>query len=184
MDNMNVFKARMRLILPSVLICIMLYIILHEFGHAIVLWAVGADITEFSILSAHISYNGGHWTNLSDRWLHLNGAIFPLLVALIYIMLYRKENTNRYYRIISGVFVLMPIASLLAWVFVPILYMFGQAPEGDDVYKFLYNFSFDHPAYLVSICAFLLICCSVYLAMKKGIFENFRMTMKELKDNQ
>lgn len=179
---MTVFKKIMRFMLPSVFISILLYIILHELGHVIVLWLVDAEITEFSILSAHVSYNGGNWNNLSDKWLHLNGALFPLLVSLVYTMLYRKECTNRYYRVISGIFVLMPISSLLAWVFVPILYIFGQAPAGDDVYKFLYNFCFDYPAYVVSICAIVAMCCSAYLAVKKGVFGNFRMTMKELKD--
>ena len=181
---MKVFKEMMRLILPSALISILLYILLHELGHVIVLWTVHADITEFSILSAHVSYVGGTWTDLADKWLHLNGALFPLVIALIYIILYRKENTNRYYRIISGIFILMPLTSLLAWVFIPILYMFGQAPEGDDVYKFLYNFCFDYPAYVVSICAISAICGCVYLAVKKGVFENVRITIKELKENK
>ena len=179
---MTVFKKMMRLMLPSVLIGILLYILLHEFGHAIVLWSVGADITEFSILSAHVCYIGGNWTDVSDKWMHLNGALFPLIVSAIYIMLYRKENANRYYRLISGIFVLMPISSLLAWVFIPILYMLGKAPEGDDVYKFLHNFCFDYPAYIVSICAILTMCICVFLAVKKGVFENLRTTIKELKD--
>ena len=181
---MNAFKETLRLILPSAFICILIYILLHELGHAIVLWAVDAEITEFSILSAHIGYNGGNWTDLSDRWMHLNGVLFPLIIALIYTMLYRKEKVSKFYRVMSGLFVIMPISSLLAWVYIPILYMIGQAPEGDDVYKFLYNFCFDYPAYIISICAILAIGCSVYLAAKKGIFENIRRTFKELKDYQ
>lgn len=182
MNKMRQFKERIGLILPSVFVSILLYIVLHEFGHAIVLWSVDADVTEFSILSAHVSYNGGNWTCLSDKWLHLNGALFPFVVSLIYTMLYRKEYVNRFYRVISGIFVLMSISSLLAWVFIPMLYIFGQAPAGDDVYKFLYNFCFDYPAYFVSICAIVAMCCSVYLAVKKGVFANFRMTMKELEN--
>ena len=181
-NKMNVFKEIMRLMFPSVLISILLYIILHEFGHAIVLWSVDAEITEFSILSAHVSYNGGNWTDLSDKWMHLNGALFPLVITIIYILLYKRKNTNRFYRVISGIFVLMPISSLLAWIFIPILYMFGHAPEGDDVYKFLYNFCFDYPAYLVSVCAISAMCFCIYLAVKKGIFKNLRMAIKELKD--
>ena len=182
MDKTNIFNESMRLILPSVLISILLYILLHELGHTIVLWSAGADITDFSILSAHVSYSGGHWTNISDRWLHLNGALFPLIIAVIYILLYRKEYDNRFYRVISGTFILMTIASLMAWIFIPILYTFGQAPESDDVYKFLHNFCYDYPAYLVSICAAILMFGYIYLAAQKGIFQNFRMTFKELKD--
>lgn len=181
---MNAFKEVIRLILPSVLISILLYIFLHELGHVIVLWSVDAKITELSIISAHVNYNGRNWTDLSDKWMHLNGVLFPLLVSVLYIMLYRTENANRYYRVISGFFVLMPISSLLAWVFIPILYMLGQAPEGDDVYKFLYNFCYDYPAFLVSICAFTTICCTIYLSVKKGVFKNLGMTIKEIKNHQ
>ena len=67
--------------------------------------------------------------------------------------------------------------NLLAWVFIPILYVFGQAPEGDDVSKFLYNFCFDHPAYLVSICAIAVMVCCICLAVKKDLIENFRMVI-------
>ena len=178
-------KEVMRLLLPTALASALLYIILHEFGHVIVLWFAGADITDFSVLSAHVSYNGGVWTNTSDRWMHLNGALFPLVIATAYMLLYRRNVTNRFYHVFSVFFVLMPIASLLAWVLIPILYMLGQAPEGDDVTKFLYNFCFDHPAYLVSIGSVAVMIGCIYTAVKKGIIENFRMTIKQLKkDNR
>ena len=82
MDKRNRFKKVTLLIPSSALLCLFLYIILHETGHAIVLRAVGADITEFSILSAHVSYDGGTWTNTSDRWMHMNGALFPVVLFI------------------------------------------------------------------------------------------------------
>lgn len=174
-------KEVLRLVLPTALISALLYIVLHELGHTIVLWSVGADITEFSVLSAHVSYNGGAWTDMSDRWMHLNGAFFPLVITVVYMLLYKRNNANEFYCIFSGFFVLMPILSLLAWVIIPILYTFGQDVEGDDVYKFLYNFCFDYPAYLVSICAMAVMCCCVYVAVKKGIVKNFRTAIKTVK---
>lgn len=170
-----------RMLIPSAVLSIFLYIILHEFGHTIVLWLAGADITDFSILSAHVNYIGGEWTNASDRWMHLNGTLFPIIVAVAYILLYRKNITNRFYRVFSGFFVVMPIGSLLAWVFIPLLYMSGQAPENDDVYKFLYNFTFDYPAYFVSIVAVIVIICCIYIAVKKDIVKNFRETVKQIR---
>ena len=91
-NKMSQLKEKIGLMLPSVFISILLYIILHELGHAIVLWSIDADITEFSILSAHVSYIGGNWTDMSDKWMHLNGVLFPLIVSAVYIMLYRKET--------------------------------------------------------------------------------------------
>lgn len=55
------------MLIPVALLSTFLYILLHKFGHVIVLWAVVADITEFSILSAYVVYTGGEWSNLSDR---------------------------------------------------------------------------------------------------------------------
>ena len=172
----------MRLIMPSALLSIFLYIFLHELGHTIVLWSVDADITEFSILNAHVNYIGGEWTNVSDRWMHLNGALFPVILAVVYMLFYRKDITNRFYRIFSGFFVLLPIGSLLAWVFIPFIYMAGQAPEDDDVSKFLYNFTTDYPSYLVSIAAVIIIICCITLAVKMGIVKNARETINEIKN--
>ena len=67
MDRLMKTKKVIRMLIPVALLSTFLYILLHKFGHVIVLWAVVADITEFSILSAHVSYIGGEWTNLSDR---------------------------------------------------------------------------------------------------------------------
>lgn len=67
MDRLMKTKKVIRMLIPAVLLSTFLYIPLHEFGHVIVLWTVGADITEFSILSVHVVYTGGEWSNLSDR---------------------------------------------------------------------------------------------------------------------
>ena len=180
MKRENIRKA-LRLIIPTAVLSIFLYILLHEFGHVIVLWSVDADVTEFSIASAHVNYAGGQWTDVSDRWMHLNGALFPIIIAALYMFLYRRDLENPWYRVFSGFVVLMPIASLLAWVIIPFLYMNGQAPEGDDVTKFLFNFTHDHSAYWVSFVALLAIFASIAIALWKGIIQNFIMEVKKVK---
>ena len=67
MDRLMKTKKVIRMLIPVALLSTFLYILLHKFGHVIVLWAVVADITEFSILSAYVVYTGGEWSNLSDR---------------------------------------------------------------------------------------------------------------------
>lgn len=181
MKRGNIRKA-MRLLVPSAILSIFLYILLHEFGHVIVLWSVDADITNFSIVSAHVNYVGGEWTNASDRWMHLNGALFPLVLAVLYMLLYRREINNSFYRVFSGLIAIVPVASLMAWVIIPLIYMGGHAPEGDDVTKFLYNFTYDYPAYLVSIVALLVVIISIAIALWKGIPQNFEMEVRRLKN--
>lgn len=167
------------ILMLSVLIAIPLYIILHEFGHTIVILSAGGKITEFSILTAHVSSTGGNYTNLSDLWLHVNGALLPVIVSFVYVLFYKKSSTNMFYRMFSYIFSLMPICSLFAWVIIPFVYMQGNAPAGEDVTKFLYNFSHDFHPLLVSAAAVLIISAGIILIMKKDIFKNFISEMKK-----
>ena len=180
--KIDYLKKVMRFKLPAALLCVFLYILLHELGHTIVLWSVGADVTEFSLIKAHVLYEGGHWTNLSDRWMHLNGTLFPVIVIIIYMLFYKRECTNRFYRIFSGFFLLMTIASLLAWVVIPFLFTEGIAPKDDDVYKFLYNFTFDYPAWTVSVGAVIVIACCIFIAAKKGVIQNVWTELKSVRN--
>ena len=180
--NRNIGRFIRQKVLMAIL-AIFLYILLHEFGHVIVLWSVGADITEFSIASAHVNYLGGEWTDISDRWMHLNGAVFPVIIAALYMFLYRRDIENSWYRIFSGFVVLIPVASLLAWVILPFFYVRGQAPVGDDVTKFLYNFTHDYSAYWVSLVALLVIAASIAIALWKGIIQNFVEEVKKVRKN-
>ena len=84
-----------------------------------------------------------------------------------------------FYRMFSYIFSLMPICSLFAWVIIPFVYMQGNAPAGDDVSKFLYNFSHDFHPLLVSAAAVLIISAGIILIMKKDIFKNFISEMKK-----
>ena len=90
-------------ILLSAGIAIFLYILLHEFGHMIVMLSVGATITDFSIFTAHVSADGGNYTNLSDMFMNVNGALFPLIISYLYTLLYKKGSTKSFYRIFSYV---------------------------------------------------------------------------------
>ncbi len=184
MENLKREKVgkALRLLVPAVLLSIFLYIILHEFGHVIVLWSVDADVTDFSIASAHVSYGGGNWTDVSDRWMHLNGMLFPLILAVLYMLLYRREIKNSFYRIFSGFVTLVPFGSLMAWIIIPFFYMSGRAPEGDDVTKFLFNFTHDYPAYLVSIVALLVMIVCIAIAVRKGIPQNFEKEIRTIRN--
>ena len=178
MRKQKIRKA-LRLIIPAGILSIFLYILLHEFGHVIVLWSVDADVTEFSIASAHVNYEGGQWTNISDRWMHLNGMLFPLILSVLYMLLYRREIKNSFYRIFSGFVTLIPLGSLMAWIIIPFLYVQGEAPANDDVTKFLYNFTHDYSAYWVSLVALLAIFACIFIALRKGIVQNFYKTVRK-----
>ena len=110
--------------LLSALITVFIYILLHD-----------------SIFTAHVRGIGGNYTNLSNLWLHANGALLPVIVALIYALFYKKDTEGIFYYLFSYMFLLVPIASLFAWVIIPFLYIQERAPVGDDVTNFLFYLS-------------------------------------------
>ncbi len=166
-------------VFASALLSIILYIILHEGGHMIVMLSAGATITDFSILTAHVSGVGGNYTNASDLWLQANGALLPVIVSFIYMLFYKKESRSMFYHIFSYMFCLIPVGSLFAWVIIPFVYMQGNAPAGDDVTKFLYNFTHDYHPLLVSAVAVLIIAVGIILMIKKEIIKTFIVEIRK-----
>ena len=167
----------------SVLLILFLYILIHETGHLIVMLCAGAKITSFSILTAHVSGEGGNYTDTSDLWLHANGAFLPVLVSYVWMLFYRKDIRNSFYRIFSWFVCLVPASSLLAWVFIPFLWMKGNAPVNDDVTNFLFNFSQSHHPLLVSLGAIVLIAVSVVLAVRKQVVKNMFETVRSVRES-
>ena len=165
--------------LLSVGITVFLYIVLHEFGHTIVMLSAGATITNFSIFTAHVSAVGGNYTNVSSMWMHVNGALLPLIISYFYILLYQKDNTKSLYRIFSYMFTLIPMASILAWVIIPFAYLQGKAPINDDVTNFLTIFCENYHPLIVSATAAVLIGIGIVLMIKKRVLHNFIEEIKQ-----
>lgn len=166
-------------LLASLLIVLFLYILLHESGHLIVMLSAGATIMDFSILTAHVSAVGGNYCNLSELWLHANGALFPATVSFVYMSFYKRESQNFFYCSFSYAASLIPIMSLLAWVIIPFIYTQGNAPVNDDVTQFLFVFAQKYHPLIVSAAAALSIAMSVVVMLKKGIIKNFFLALKE-----
>lgn len=160
-------------ILLSAGIALFLYILLHEFGHTMVMLSVGATITDFSIFTAHVSAVGGNYTNLSGMWMHANGALFPLMISFLYTLSYKKDRTRPLYRIFSYMLILIPVGSMFAWVIIPFVYLQGNAPVNDDVTNFLDVFCENYHPLIVSAVAAALIAIGVVLMIKKRLIHNF-----------
>ena len=159
--------------LSSAMLAAVLYIIFHELGHLIVMLSAGETIVEFSIITAHVSGTGGDYTDLSALWLHANGALLPILVSYIYMLFYKSSSEKSFYRFFSYMVVLIPTASVLAWVVVPFMYVGENAPAGDDVTNFLHTFSqYFHPL-IVSAAAVIIIGIGIVLMVKRRILGNF-----------
>ena len=160
------------ILVVSAVATLFLYILLHEFGHVIVMLSAGDRITEFSILGAHVSGEGGSYTDTSDLWLHANGTVFPLLLSYVFLLFYRKESKNTVYRVLSLFFGLSPAFALLPWFVKPFVYVRGTYEAGDDITRFLYNFSQGHSPILVSLAAAVLFGISILLVIRKRVLRN------------
>ena len=118
---------------------------------------VGARITDFSIFLAHLSTDGGDFTDFMEMWMHANGALFPLFISYIYVLLYNKNNSKRFYRIFSCLSAIAALCPMLSWVIIPFIYLQGNASINDDVTKFLVVFCEYYNPLIVSLVASYLI---------------------------
>ncbi len=162
-------KAKLLLqLLVAAGIELIVYIFLHESGHALVAVCCGAEIVSFQIIGASVTSVGGTYTPFTESLRLLAGMALPLLVSACYMLfVYRNNKTGQFYRIFSIFFSITPILSLLAWVLVPFAYLAGDTNASDDVIQFL-NASALHPL-LVVLLALVLLCGLMLLFWKKRL---------------
>lgn len=168
---MNKQKLLILSVFGSVILVMFFYIVLHESGHCLVAIFCGARITEFSILGAHMSYEGGTFNSITLPLLNAAGMLMPVIVSGAYIAFYSNKRDSIFYRIYSFMFALIPFFSLIAWIFVPILYMRGTAPAADDVTQFINNSGLN--PWIVCLTAGIMLFCGVFFAWKKRILQNY-----------
>lgn len=162
------------------LLMIPLYIILHEAGHCLVALMCGAEITAFSVWGAYMSYAGGTFNAANLALLNAAGMLFPVSISLLYMVSYQSDSTGTPYRLLSFLVAVIPLSSILAWISIPILYLFDKAPLHDDVTRFIINSGL-HPL-LVVVGALTLLAFCFFVAWQKKIILNFLSTLKEMKE--
>ncbi|HWQ76074.1 MAG TPA: M50 family metallopeptidase, partial [Syntrophomonas sp.] len=85
--NQN-FKTAISVLL-FVPIYLLLYTLLHEGGHALVILAHGGKIDKFSLgLNAHVSSHGGEFTVFGTALNYIAGMLLPIIIGAIAISLY------------------------------------------------------------------------------------------------
>lgn len=165
-------KARILIyLLVSACIVVPLYILCHEAGHAAVAYFCGADTIHISITGAYMNSSGGSYNRVTSAMLNIAGMLFPAVISIIYLLLYKREKGSLFYRLFSFLLVAAFSMPAAAWILVPVLYMLGKAPVGDDVTKFL-DVTGMNPVILILLAAGLL-AASIFLAWRKGIIRNY-----------
>ena len=161
------------------------YTFLHEAGHAIAGWLFGQSLTEFDAsfwdLSAHVSLSGGALTQMQLAIQSAAGVLLPLVIWAIFISLVPHKGSFilEILKLISSMVV---VNTLLAWIVLPILFLFGRAPS-DDVTNFL-NFS-QMPPLLLSFTALVLYAnCWLFFLSRIDGFRNELLMFSTTKINK
>ncbi|MDO9491762.1 hypothetical protein [Acetobacterium sp.] len=163
-------NIKMKYVLSTILvtvIAIVVYIILHEVGHCLVAMACGARITKFSIISASMAYEGGVFNRFQFALFNAVGALFPIIVSFFLLCFYRRNQQGMVYHQFYFMFSLISIASLFAWILVPICSFFTEVPQGDDVTKFMLETGLS--PLIVIFGALMIIVPMIFLMGKKGV---------------
>ncbi|HKM35037.1 MAG TPA: hypothetical protein VJY54_09900, partial [Lachnospiraceae bacterium] len=141
---------------------VFLYLILHEFGHCLVVWLKGGKVTEFMIiaLSPHMSFEGVLESPLID----VAGAVFPLFFYIIFVLLLKQKIKKALPLYFMIFYCNVYCSSLISWILIPIKYMFGIAPADDDVTKFIRSSNI--APIVVSIVVFVLLAVLSIITVK------------------
>lgn len=126
------------LVLFTLAFILFTYTFLHESGHALIGFMFGQKLTAFHIdllkWDAHVSMVG-NMTPPQQAIQSIAGAALPLLVWFVGISLVpRKGSFSLEVLKLAGSMVVLN--TLLAWIILPVLFIFGRAPS-DDVTHFL-----------------------------------------------
>jgi hypothetical protein len=150
-----------------------LYTFLHELGHALAGWLFGQTLAEFDAsfwdLSAHVRLRGGNLTQTQLAIQSAAGVLLPVLAWAIFIRLVPRKGSFvlESLKLISSMVV---VNTLLAWILLPILFLFGKAPA-DDVTNFLNDSQM--PPLLLSFTALVLYAnCWMFFLSRIDGFRN------------
>lgn len=149
----------------------LLYTILHEGGHALVILAYGGTIDSFWVLgmNAHVSAHGEVYSTFGEALMHIAGVLFPTVISAIALIFYNQKVKFDGYHLCYFMVLVTPIFNMLVWVIFPIISLFTPPPQGEDVTKFLNVTGF--PALLVSLGALLIAGVFVLYIYKEGLLK-------------
>jgi hypothetical protein len=114
------------------------YTFLHESGHAITGFLFGQRLTEFDVNFLNLGAHVGMIGDLTQPQIIIQsvaGEAVPLLIWFVFISLVPRK-TSFSLEVLKLFSSMIVVNTLLAWIVIPILHLFGSAPA-DDVTTFL-----------------------------------------------
>jgi len=161
-QNLSFTLQRIGIILIAAIFLVFIYTTIHESGHALAAFLFGGKIHKIDVnfldFSAHTVYDGT-FTPAQHAVISASGWALPVLVFLLFTVLSNK-NQNPLVLGLKWISGIMVTSSTIPWVFLPLVYLSGNAPA-DDVTSFL-NHSQLPPAAVALVFA-LLVCGGIAL---------------------
>lgn len=142
-----------------------LYVTLHEGGHGLAVLLYGGKINFFNInlFNARISYTGD-FTMFQKSIIHLAGFSLPYLLWFLFISLVPVKTSKLVIKYIK-VYSVAVMFTIIPWIIIPLLHLFGKAPAGDDTTKFLISSGLN--GLVVSLVFLCVLLFSFYIWRKK-----------------
>lgn len=180
MELINIKYNRRMYIVLSIFIILYVYTFIHESGHALIGIISGGRIDEFVVgFNAHVRIIGAHYNNITLPLEQAFGVLLPIILALFLALAYNEKIKSEFYHLLNFLFYTGTMATLTAWIIIPILYFYGTAPVNDDVTKFIRYSNLDF--WWVSLFAIMLIITLGYIGFKvKKIHRRFFLFKKRL----
>lgn len=147
---------------------IVVYMSLHEAGHALAITAVGGQVTDFVLgVNAHVGFTGVGLSRTDEAWIRVSGVLLPLLVLVPVAALRPARLPGHLLRGAQLVTVISFAATLAPWVVIPLVSLVAVPPAGDDVTLFLEASGV--PAVVLSVGAALTLTAVLLLARRAGL---------------
>jgi hypothetical protein len=149
----------------GILFIVFLYPLLHESGHLLAAKIFGGQIGGMSLnlLNAR-AFFCGNFTNIQNAIIFISGMAFPYFIWLIFIIIIPKFTPPavEYIKLFSS---LMIISTMLPYLIMPIVYLYGKAPSIDDSTRFIFNININ--PVVISIIFLIIITLSLILFLSK-----------------
>ena len=147
---------------------IVVYMTLHEAGHALAITAAGGQVTDFVLgVNAHVGFTGVGLSLADEAWIRVSGVLLPLLVLVPFAALCPARLPGLLLRGAQLVTVISFAATLVPWVVIPLVSLVTAPPAGDDVTLFLQTSGL--PALVLSASTALTLAAVVLLARRAGL---------------
>lgn len=147
------------------ILCMITYTFLHEAGHAIMASMAGTEVSELVVFNIrpHVSY-ADQISGVFAPFVSLAGPMFPVVVAIILMLLIPKTN-NALLETAKTIFTFLTAFSLTGTIIAVLLFSFGKKSDADTMNFFLWNPGVN-PMLAATACLFLIIVLLVLIGKK------------------